>query len=427
MNRDKKTTLQEAKCREAKVILGVVAGIVCIGILGGVAVKSFDIKMVSTEERIDYVDIASDGGYFVAGSEIDEPGESGERTVRFWHGKVSSQGTPGAKSMNTGIPGTRISRSYAGFIGLHGDAVVRLDDDGREVQTGYLPRSDGNRLEAKVASKTSDEGLIVAADRLRNPPGSREQDCMVFRMSPKGTSTWSTLFRSSKYCSSAGIEETVEKGFIVTGSEDSLLIVLGLDNKGSATWQKKFEGFSLVPSWDDKYLLSASRDGNHLVVASIRVNGKQDNAVLMIKMTPRGNVLWQKKIDGGMDVRALDGTTDGGWILAGSASSPGTVGWDAWLAKISAEGAIEWQRTYRISGRNNARSVRQTVDGGYIVAVNVSLRGEYSGTWALIKLDAAGNPVCKDRVLLCDCPGQRSSCEERLICRYGRGHGNRSR
>ena len=71
---------------------------------------------------------------------------------------------------------------------------------------------------------------------------------------------------------------------------------------------------------------------------------------------------------------SINKTNDGGYIIAGgSASSKGGLtenygGLDYWVVKITANGTIQWQRNYGGSGTDEAYSIQQTYDGGYIVA-----------------------------------------------------------
>ena len=118
-------------------------------------------------------------------------------------------------------------------------------------------------------------------------------------------------------------------------------------------------------------------------------------------MNQRGTAIWQKVLGGRAPDRiyALDATSDGGWILAGSTASFGKGGTDAWLVKITAEGELQWQRTYGRRGDDAAHAVRQTADGGYIVTADIrfTLVPYYvRDKWWIIKTDAAGNTDCKD-------------------------------
>ncbi len=66
-------------------------------------------------------------------------------------------------------------------------------------------------------------------------------------------------------------------------------------------------------------------------------------------------------------------TSDGGFIVGGTSNA------NIWLVKLDSKGNVEWQKTY---GWGGVFSLRQTADGGYVVAAGPILR-----------LDASGNIV----------------------------------
>jgi hypothetical protein len=52
-------------------------------------------------------------------------------------------------------------------------------------------------------------------------------------------------------------------------------------------------------------------------------------------------------------------TADGGYIVAGSTSSFGAGGTDAWVLKLDASGSILWQKTYGGAGHDAACRARR--------------------------------------------------------------------
>lgn len=119
-------------------------------------------------------------------------------------------------------------------------------------------------------------------------------------------------------------------------------------------------------------------------------------------------IQWQKCIGGTLmdEIQDLSETADGGYILAGGASSnngdvsgnhsmPGA--YDAWIVKIDAAGNIQWQKCFGGTLDEYAGSVRQTIDGGYIFVSNtisndqqIPFNHGLSDLW-VVKLDPSGN------------------------------------
>src|SRR2546421_559710 len=89
--------------------------------------------------------------------------------------------------------------------------------------------------------------------------------------------------------------------------------------------------------------------------------------------------------------RSVQQTSDGGYIVAWAAASCGADNSDAWLLKLDSDGNVEWEKTYGGSGGDGASSVQQTTDGGYIVGgIENSFGSSSIGNW-LLKLDSDGN------------------------------------
>ena len=104
------------------------------------------------------------------------------------------------------------------------------------------------------------------------------------------------------------------------------------------------------------------------------------------------NAQWARAYGGydGDNANSIQQTSDGGYIVAGYSSSFGAGGYDVWVLKLSSTGAIDWQHTYGGSGNDYANSIQQTSDGGYIVAGYSSSfgAGDYD-VWVL-KLSPTG-------------------------------------
>ncbi len=100
------------------------------------------------------------------------------------------------------------------------------------------------------------------------------------------------------------------------------------------------------------------------------------------------NIIFNKCYDTGRSDHAdsIKQTSDGGYIMAGSTSAGSNT--NIWLVKIDAIGNEEWNKTFGTGG-DIADDVTQTSDGGYIL---------FGATWSLgpknalmIKTDASGN------------------------------------
>ena len=115
----------------------------------------------------------------------------------------------------------------------------------------------------------------------------------------------------------------------------------------------------------------------------------------IVKIDSLGTLDWQKSLGGDSNdvANSIKQTADGGYIIAGSTNSiNGDVivnhgRMDYWIVKLDAKGKIVWQKTFGGSEDEEARSIEITSDGGYIAAgYSYSIDGDIS------KRDSTGLP-----------------------------------
>lgn len=116
-------------------------------------------------------------------------------------------------------------------------------------------------------------------------------------------------------------------------------------------------------------------------------------------------IAWEQSYGGLSEDYAmtLEETDDGGFVVAGDSESDsidvsGNNGSDdVWVYKVDSEGHMIWEENYGGSGNDFANAIKQTDDGGFIVAgVSTSDDGDVSGNYGgqdywVLKLDSLGN------------------------------------
>lgn len=146
-------------------------------------------------------------------------------------------------------------------------------------------------------------------------------------------------------------------------------------------WEKSYGGknseylFDAQPTADYGFILAGSSLSNKTGNKTDNNNGDLDYWVW--KMGEKGELDWQKSFGGsGFDLlQSIKNTRDGGFILAGTSSS--NVGFqkkdscrgvtDFWVIKLDAKGEEQWQKTIGGSGQEDLICAFQTKDGGYML------------------------------------------------------------
>jgi hypothetical protein len=270
--------------------------------------------------------------------------------------------------------------------------------------------------------QTADEGYIVAGVTYSTDSdvtaNQGEADYWIVKMSATGTIQWQKTFGGSAEDYAFSIQQTADGGYIVAGLTNSTdgditvnhgdydCWIVKLNATGTIQWQKTFGGsledvaLSVQQTTDGGYIVAGytkSTDGD------VTVNhGGFDYWI--IKLNATGTIQWQKTLGGaGQDhATCIQQTADGGYIVAGSSNSyDGDVAenlgsYDFWVVKLDATGTIQWKKSLGGTYSDEAQSIQQTADGGYIVAGNTdSADGDVSGyhgsyDYWVVKLNATG-------------------------------------
>ena len=98
--------------------------------------------------------------------------------------------------------------------------------------------------------------------------------------------------------------------------------------------------------------------------------------ILSDSLFAQPSIQWQKTFGGTIndEARSVRQTSDGGYIVAGyTVSNDGDVDanygfFDFWVTKLDTLGAVLWKKNYGGSSFEEAFAVEQTMDGGYVVA-----------------------------------------------------------
>ncbi|MDR0647870.1 MAG: InlB B-repeat-containing protein [Synergistaceae bacterium] len=318
-----------------------------------------------------------------------------------------------------------ISQSNDGDIsGNHGSYdcwVAKLDAGGNIVWQKSLGGSNSDA--AYAIQQTSDGGYIVAGISQSNDgdvSGNHgSNDYWVVKLDAGGNIVWQKSLGGSNGDIAYSIQQTSDGGYIVAGMSFSNngditghhgirdCWVVKLDTGGTIEWEKSLGG----SGYDDAHSIQQTSDGGY-IVAGISdsndgdVTGNHGNwDYWIVKLNAGGTIVWQKSLGGsGNDLAyAIDQTGDGGYVIAGqSESTDGDVSgnhgdMDYWVVRLDASGNIQWQKSLGGSDNDQAHSIRQTSDGGYIVAgYSQSTDGDVSGNhgdtdYWVVKLDASGN------------------------------------
>jgi len=145
---------------------------------------------------------------------------------------------------------------------------------------------------------------------------------------------------------------------------------------------------------DYAYSVRQTTDGGYIVAGWTDSFGAGSDDFYLVKTNNQGDTLWTRTY-GGSEVEeaySVQQTLDGGYIVAGTTNSFGAGTDDFYLVKTNSQGDTLWTRTYGGSAHDIAYSVQQTADGGYIVAGYTSSFGA-DDDFYLVKTNSQGDTL----------------------------------
>lgn len=301
------------------------------------------------------------------------------------------------------------------------------------------------------AQPTADYGFILGGSSLSNKSGNKTQgnkgslDYLIWKMDEGGEQEWQKSFGGSGTDLLQRIALANDGGFLVAGISSSKkgldkkddgygqddIWVIRLNPKGDEEWQATLGGksqeklHSVKQTRDGGFILGGSSSSGKLITALTDASdaktggGKTTDSFgsldyWVIKLDRKGNIEWQQTFGGKYtdELRSIDTTTDGGYIVGGYSNSPASGNktsdskgeGDYWMLKLDAKGAIQWQKVIGGKQDDQLSVVHQTYDNGYILAGNsnsesgqskIKSNSEGSDFW-IVKLDEKGETIWQE-------------------------------
>ncbi len=288
--------------------------------------------------------------------------------------------------------------------------VVKLDSNGNVDWFTFL--GGAGREHAESVQQTADGGYIIAGYGEDIPSlqmimpinaNSGDRDMLVLKLDASGNVSWWT-FLGGDYAWS--VQQTSDGGYIVAGravndfslqgkmpinsyngSED--MLVVKLDSNGSVDWFTFLGGAtaetanSVQQTADGGYIIAGYGTDIPSLQGKTPINAYSAGFdMLVVKLDSNGSVDWFTFLGGVTNDTAssVQQTADGGYIVAGGATgnidplqgktpiNAYSADFDTLMVKLDSNGSVDWFTFLGGAGADQAGSVHQTADGGYIIA-----------------------------------------------------------
>jgi hypothetical protein len=360
------------------------------------------------------VALAPDGGFLVAGwtRSFSAGGDYDAWILKLdpsgylqWQKTYGGTGNDYARSVRPTSDGGFIVGGHTESFGAGGGTddfwLLKLAADG-SVQ--WENRYGGSCIEKSYSVwQNADAGYALAGGTCSF--GVSGQDPWVIRTDPNGAlagvTSWERTygFGQTNIQELLAVQQTGDGGFIAAGytdahnpNQDYDVWLLKLDQLGLVVqWQWRAGGAAAPPLSGDSAQAVQELAGGGYVVAGTTTLGSGGFDYWVLRLDGSGNIVWQNAYGGSSfeSAEAVQQTADGGFIVGGRGWSFGG-GADVWALKLDPNGVVQWQRVYGGSGVEEAYAVRQTPDGGYVLAGVVDPNGTMNHDVLVLKLRADG-------------------------------------
>ncbi|MBT9130554.1 MAG: hypothetical protein DDT41_00840 [candidate division WS2 bacterium] len=316
------------------------------------------------------------------------------KVLLLWQKTYGGKGGDSASSIQQTTDGGYIVAGTTDSFGAGSSDIylLKLDPQGKVIWEKTYGGKGGDS--ASSIQQTTDGGYIVAG---YTSPLRSGGDIYILKLDSQGGVIWEKTYGGEGGGVVHSIQQTLDGGYIVAGETLSFrtrvnIYLLKLDSQGGVIWEKTYGG-----EGDDRaYSIQQTSDGGYIVAGyTWPLGGGIRTDIYLLKLDSQGKVIWEKTYGGKYDdvAHSIQQTQDGGYIVAGYTSPLGSGG-DIYLLKLDSQGKVIWEKTYGGEADEWAYSIQQTLDGGYIVAgfkfiyFGVSKKDVY-----LLKLDSQGKVI----------------------------------
>ncbi|MCR5860903.1 T9SS type A sorting domain-containing protein [Flavobacterium sp. J372] len=241
--------------------------------------------------------------------------------------------------------------------------------------------------------QTSDGGYAFAATK---SIAGASFNVWVVKLNTAGQVSWEYNFGGSNEDWASDIVETASGDLVVSGwsrsSNGDVLLNKGLGDYWILRLNQngiKQQSFTYGGTDDDNATsLVVNPDGTMIVAGetfsennnvTCRNPSTCESDFWLIKLSETGIILWAKcfgSVYSGTNFfnrpEAIIRTNDNGYMIVGYGRDNSVQnsfgGFDFWAIKIDDNGNLQWKKNYGGQGDDRAYSVRQTIDGGYVIA-----------------------------------------------------------
>jgi hypothetical protein len=255
----------------------------------------------------------------------------------------------------------------------------------------------GGQQNHNTITQTTDGGYFIAGTSDSMQLGMNKM--YLIKTDVGGDTLWAKQYWGNNGENAFTGKQTADGGYVVTGSTGSYgagltdAMSMKVDGNGDLQWAKSYGG----SDFDYLYDIHENSDATLMMTGYTESTGAGDRDYLLIKTAANGDTLWTKTYGGSDSDWAwdIDQTTTGGYVIGGKSESFSSSAGDAdlFVVNTDANGNVQWAKSYGGASPEIAYTVKQTSDGGYIIAGSTESFGTGQSDILVVKTDANGTTL----------------------------------
>ncbi|MGB9722032.1 MAG: T9SS type A sorting domain-containing protein [bacterium] len=263
--------------------------------------------------------------------------------------------------------------------------LIRVDPWGDTIWTRTY--GGGGRDWGMCVRQTADSGFIITG--FTDSFGDSLQIYLI-KTDSIGDTLWTKTYGGPGNEVGYAVDITQDKGYVIVGGSGfnwafDPIYLIKTDSLGNVEWNKIYYSDTV---YSVGMAVQQTSDGGYIVAGSSTLDGGQ---VVLIKTDPLGDTLWTKQYAYQFNlVHSVQQTFDGGYIVIGW----GPLFLRLFLLRTNSLGDTLWARTYvGPDGGLRGFSGQQTTDGGYIATGKYCVGQESLESVFLLKTDSIGDTL----------------------------------
>ncbi|HSA14452.1 MAG TPA: hypothetical protein P5346_06875 [Spirochaetota bacterium] len=290
------------------------------------------------------------------------------------------------------------------------DAAPELSSGASSLNILWSSSYGGEKADSARAVAPAADGSLGLAGYTRSS-GAGVTDFLAMKLGSDGSVLWSETFGSTDNELAYSMAATADGGFIMAGEKRIYSIldefnltssyrynfwIIRLDADGDKAWDKKFGG----SDYDAANSIAQCADGGFIVAGYTQSFGAEYDPgphakkdLWVIRLDADGNKEWETLYGGEFsseNAQSVRQCADGGFIVAGFKSEADTGNYDCLLLKLDGNGDVQWSRTAGGAGFDKALDVIETPAGNFLTAAETASYGAGNTDYYILCHDGSG-------------------------------------